>query len=72
VLRSSAFLAEYPKGFNQDHLNVYLCGEACTLPPTDQPDFILRRYEGLRICLPVHEAEERMAEWDVLLSMGGL
>lgn len=42
------------------------------MPPTDQPDFTLRRYEGLRIHLSVHEAEEKMAKWDVLLSTGGL
>lgn len=42
------------------------------MPPTDQPDFTLRSYEGLRIRLPVHEAKEKVAKCDVVLSTGGL
>lgn len=50
-------MAEDPRAFSQDHRSVDLCGESRTLPPVNQPDFLLRRQEGLRRCLPTHAAE---------------
>lgn len=64
--RSSAPLAEFPRGLSQDHFHVYLCGEAWTLLPTDQPDFTLRQYAGLGTFASA-PGRERMAEWGVLL-----
>lgn len=63
-------MAEDPRAFSQDHRSADLCGESRTLPPINQPDFLLRRQEGLRRCCTKRRG--RMAMWGGFLSIGGL
>lgn len=64
-------MAEPSRGFNQEHLTVNLW-EAWTWPPIGQPDFILRRREGLGKYLPVHKTEVKDCRVGYVSAHGGL